>query len=851
MLLPLTAGFKPQDFKTCATASFCNRNRGNNSNGVLYSITPNSVSLKGAVMAATLSNAAMPSSLLTISMIAYQDGYIRLLVDEDTSVGRYKVPDIIMPANEDRRSSWTLTKQDAHCITLSLGDVSVLIVYTPFKIAVLVKGIPTLSVNSRNMFNFEQRRTKQEGDPAGWWDESFNGHLDSKPKGPESMSLDLSFPGCDHVYGLPERATSLALKATTGLPLKEPYRLYNLDVFEYLEESPFGLYGAIPMMLAHKAGLTTGVFCALPFPGPTALPQMFSIGYHQCRWNYKDEADVTAVDAGFDTHEIPYDVLWLDIEHTNGKRYLTWDAGVFPNPIAMQDDVASRGRKMVTIVDPHVKRDHNYYIFKEAEAAGYYVKNRNGGDFDGWCWPGASSYLDVSSPHVREWWNQQFALDKYQGSTKHLYIWNDMNEPSVFNGPEITMPKDNIHYGGIEHRDLHNVYGLHYHQATADGLALRGRSINPESGDRPFVLSRAFFAGTQRVGPIWTGDNAAEWAHLKVSVPMLLTLGLTGLPNSGADVGGFFGNPSTELLTRWYQMGTFYPFFRGHAHLEAARREPWLFGEPHTTRIRDAIRARYTLLPYIYTLFREANVTGLPLMRPLWFEFPSNKDTFSEQESFMLGPAMLVRPVVVQGASAVDVLLPRESRWYDSMTGAEASRSQTARIPVTMDSIPSYYRGGSVIPRRERPRRSTATMASDPYTLVVALDEHGEARGDLFTDDGSSYAYQAGAYTHRRFHLKGRRLSSTPETVAPGGVPSSPDAVGSGVLIERIVFLGLPNMKKGSPPPKVRVSVGGGEGVVVDLEVGPLSQRAPGSRSAAVLRAPGLRMGEDWRVELL
>lgn len=168
-----------------------------------------------------------------------------------------------------------------------------------------------------------------------------------------------------------------------------------------------------------------------------------------------------------------------------------------------------------------------------------------------------------------------------------------------------------------------------------------------------------------------------------------------------------------------------------------------------------------------------------------------------------------------------------------------------------MDSIPSYYRGGHIVPRRERPRRSTATMTSDPYTLVVALDEHGEAKGDLFTDDGSSYAYQQGAYTHRRFHLKARKLTSHAELVTPGGVPSVPGSVGSEVLIERIVFLGLPSQKRGAAAPKVRVTVGGGPGVVVDLEVGPLSQRSPNSRHAAVLRAPGLRLGQDWKVELL
>ena len=313
--------------------------------------------------------------------------------------------------------------------------------------------------------------------------------------------------------------------------------------------------------------------------GPPALPPRFALAYHQCRWNYKDEADVTAVNAGFDAADIPYDVLWLDIEHTDGKRYMTWDARYFPTPVRMQEEIGGFGRKMVTIIDPHVKRDANYPMHAEATAKGLYVRTAAGdADFDGWCWPGSSSYLDVSSPAIRDWWAAQFAFDKYAGSTPVLHVWNDMNEPSVFNGPEVTMQKDLQHAGGWEHRDVHNAYGMWYHAATAAGLARRSPGV------RPFVLSRSFFAGSQRYGAVWTGDNAAEWSHLAVSVPMLLSMSAAGLPFVGADVGGFFGNPDGELMTRWYQLGAFYPFFRGHAHHETKRREPWLFGEPYTAR---------------------------------------------------------------------------------------------------------------------------------------------------------------------------------------------------------------------------------------------------------------------------
>jgi alpha 1,3-glucosidase len=362
--------------------------------------------------------------------------------------------------------------------------------------------------------------------------------------------------------------------------------------------------------------------------GFPALPQQFAIAYHQCRWNYKSEEDVGEVDAGFDKHDIPYDVIWLDIEHTDGKKYFTWDKTLFPTPRNMQNRIAAKGRKMVTIVDPHIKRQAGYHVHTEAQNRGLYVKNSDskGGDYEGWCWPGSVSYLDFTRPEVRDYWADLFALSSYDESSPNLYIWNDMNEPSVFNGPEVTMYKDNLHGVDekVEHRDVHNLYGMYVHRATSEGLIKRDNA-------RPFVLTRSFFAGSQRYGAMWTGDNMAKWDHLRASMPMLMSLAVSGFQFVGADAGGFFGNPDTELLVRWYQAAAFQPFFRvsprlergcvplspslsshtralalhlslshtpplpfrqAHAHIDTARREPWLFGDATTDMIRDVSAAR-------------------------------------------------------------------------------------------------------------------------------------------------------------------------------------------------------------------------------------------------------------------
>jgi alpha 1,3-glucosidase len=317
--------------------------------------------------------------------------------------------------------------------------------------------------------------------------------------------LDICFHGYSHVYGIPEHASSFSLKDTTGknAEYNEPYRLYNLDVFEHELDSPMALYGSIPFMHSHKKDLSCGVLWLNAsemwidiektnnnvsthwmaesgdldlffFLGPTQkaihtayanltgkpqMPQEFAIAYHQCRWNYDSAQDVAQVNANFDNFDIPYDVLWLDIEHTNDKRYFTWDQNKFPNPIEMQRSLEQKLRKMVTIIDPHIKKDPQYHVSAIGAELDIFVKTVDGFTYDGHCWPGTSNWVDYTNPKGREFWSELFLFNKYTGSTKSLFTWNDMNEPSVFSGPEVTMAKDLIHYNNVEHRDVHNMYG--------------------------------------------------------------------------------------------------------------------------------------------------------------------------------------------------------------------------------------------------------------------------------------------------------------------------------------------------------------------------------------------------------
>lgn len=431
----------------------------------------------------------------------------------------------------------------------------------------------------------------------------------------------------------------------------------------------------------------------------------------------------------------------------------------------MIDNIARTGRKMVTIVDPHIKIDNNYPVYKSIKDTGLMVKNKDGRDFEGWCWPGNSGYPDFTNPAMRELWAKHFSYDKYIGSTQNLFTWNDMNEPSVFNGPEVTMHKDAKHMDDWEHRHVHNLYGLYVHKATFDGQIHRNSEVN-KLVDRPFVLSRAFYVGTQTAGAIWTGDNKADWDHMRYSVPMCLSVGVSGIPFVGADVGGFFGNPSVELLVRWYQTATTQPFYRAHAHIDSKRREPWLFGETALDQIRIALRFRYRILNYIYNYFYETHKTGNPIMRPIFWEFPQEENFFGEENEWMTGDSLLSVVVPDEGQTKVDVNLPGNPNtdlWYKFPFEVKNFSENNVRrqftifktglhksIPASLDdAMPVFLRSGKIICTKERPRRNSELMAYDPYTVYIALDQNFSAQGSHFEDN-----YRSLRSTHTITHFE-------------------------------------------------------------------------------------------------
>uniref|UniRef100_A0A671RCJ6 Neutral alpha-glucosidase AB n=1 Tax=Sinocyclocheilus anshuiensis TaxID=1608454 RepID=A0A671RCJ6_9TELE len=868
------------NFKTCDQSAFCKHQRELKPGQSPYRALLDTLELSDSRLTLQLINDNNKVRLL-LELYRLQGNMTRVKINELKPLKpRYEVPDVLI--SDPITEALSVVAQDENSLVLSLGgkDQRLIVSAQPFRLDIVEGPQVLMSLNSRGLLAFEHLRarkdtashTGKEEDKPGMWEETFKSHTDSKPNGPSSISLDFSLPGVEHVYGIPEHADTLKLKNTDG---SDPYRLYNLDVFQYELHNPMALYGAVPVLISHSTDRTMGIFWlnaaetwvdissntagkvrVIPqtdvrwisesglidvfimlgpkpadvftqyasLTGTQSFPPLSALAYHQCRWNYNDQEDVKTVDQGFDEHDIPYDFIWLDIEHADGKRYFTWDPSNFPQPKEMLQGLMDKRRKLVAIVDPHIRVDSGYKIHNEIRSKNFYVKNKDGGDYEGWCWPGNSGYPDFTNPEMRAWWASQFAYDQYEGSMENQYIWNDMNEPSVFNGPEVTMHKDALH-GVWEHRDVHNLYGLYVQKATADGLILRSGGVQ-----RPFVLTRAFFAGSQRYGAVWTGDNAAEWGHLKISIPMCLSLGLVGISFCGADVGGFFKHPSAELLVRWYQVGAYQPFFRAHAHIDTPRREPWLFGPENTALIREAIRQRYALLPYWYQLFYNTHRTGQPVMRPLWVEYPDDVATFSIEDEYLIGKDLLVHPVTDEGATGVTAYLPGkgEVMCFSTLNGFLSLPS--LKYFLWVSHIPVFQRGGSIICRKDRVRRSSSCMENDPYTLYVAPSSQGSAEGELYIDDFHTFSFEvAKQFVHRHLSFSANTLSS--RNLAPDSQFSTAS------WIEKIVIFG------GSQPSSVTLKNADGTESALEFEFG-------STLAVLTLRKPGVNAAADWTVVL-
>ncbi|MET0625076.1 MAG: TIM-barrel domain-containing protein [Pyrinomonadaceae bacterium] len=525
--------------------------------------------------------------------------------------------------------------------------------------------------------------------------------------------------------------------------------------------------------------------------GRTPLPPLWALGNQQSRWSYYPEARVREVARGFRESKIPADVIYLDIDYMDGFRVFTWNRERFPNPSKMISDLREQGFRVVVIIDPGIKVDENYHAYREGKAGGHFVRNADGSELHASVWPGVCAFPDFTDARAREWFGSYYKQHLDEGVAG---FWNDMNEPGVFlsnetpkpdvyHHPMKTFPLDARHAGdgaSGTHARYHNVYGMQMARSTFEGL----KRLAPDA--RPFVLTRAGYAGVQRYSAVWTGDNVASWDHLRLSIPMLLNLGVSGVPFVGADVGGFSGNPSAELYARWLQSAALTPFLRSHSEAGSKPHEPYSYGEEFTKINRASVELRYKLLPYLYTLFREHTETGAPVMRPLWFEYPDDQRTYTVEDQYLVGRDLLVAPVVREAATKRGVYFPRGDDWVDWWTGKRYAGGSDAEVEAPLDRLPLFARVGAVVPVIPVVQH-TAERFKVPLTLVVVSGKDGETR--IFQDEGDGYKSGDRPVTVRQ---RAGAITLSQETTAGGQLLTDAWA-----RVEAIELLGLTQWRHG------------------------------------------------------
>ena len=494
--------------------------------------------------------------------------------------------------------------------------------------------------------------------------------------------------------------------------------------------------------------------------GRAPLPPRWSLAYQQCRWSYYPESRVRKLASDFRSKRIPCDVIYLDIDYMEGYRIFTWSKKNFPNPKSMISDLARDGFKIAVIVDPGIKVDSLYHAYRSGLSGDHFLKYPDGKTYIGKVWPGECAFPDFSKAATRAWWGKNFEVLTEAGVRG---FWNDMNEPSVFDVTSKTVELNVIHDdNGLKtpHTKNHNTYGLLMTRSTYEGV----RGLRP--GERPFVLTRASYAGGQRYSAAWTGDNIASWEHLEMAVPMMLNLSISGQPFVGTDIGGFVGSPDGELYARWLQLGVFSPLMRTHTEWGSKDQEPWSYGPAYEKINKATIELRYKLLPYICNAMYQASTTGLSPMRPLAWEYPDVAGFLSEGTQFMFGDDLLIAPVLWPGATNREVRLPK-GEWYDYWSGKKYEGNTSVTVVAPVNRIPIFVKAGAILPTQQVVQYSDQAPI-DPLTLTFYPADSSTSL--YYEDDGQSFAYEKGGYLKRIF---GQKRTERSMVIAIGRVEGS------------------------------------------------------------------------------
>jgi len=482
--------------------------------------------------------------------------------------------------------------------------------------------------------------------------------------------------------------------------------------------------------------------------GKPELPPMWTLGYHQCKWSYYPESKVKEITSKFRELKIPCDGIYLDIDYMDGFRCFTWNKEYFPNPKRMVAELAKDGFKTVVIIDPGIKIDKDYWVYKEALENDYFCKRADGPYMKGKVWPGECNFPDYTNPAVREWWAGLFKELISEIGVKG--VWNDMNEPAVMEVPGKTFPPDVRHdYDGnpCSHRKAHNIYGTQMARATYEGVK---RFAYPK---RPFIITRSAYSGAQRYTSSWTGDNVASWEHLWIANIQMQRMSMSGMGFTGSDIGGFAEQPSGELYARWIQLGVFHPFCRTHSSGDHGEQEPWSFGTEVIDITRKFVELRYQLLPYLYTMFWNYVNDGTPMLKPLVYFDQEDMHTHYRTDEFIFGNQILVCPILEPNAQGRRMYLPK-GNWYNYWTNEFVEGKRELWVSTKFDEIPVFVKEGSIIPKYPV-QQYVGEMQFDELTLDVYY-KLGKEKSTVYEDAQDGYDYNKGRFSLRTFTFNGK-----------------------------------------------------------------------------------------------
>lgn len=712
-----------------------------------------------------------------------------------------------------RDHSWAIAKNVWEPVRWDMTETPEAITITTAELEVVIRGAPLLiefrDAKTRRVLNADQQ-------PMAYDAKGLLKGMTFDPEAGKFVAVAKKLGFAEHFYGLGEKAARLDKRRSSFVN-------WNSDTPGY-KEGTDPIYQTVPFYIGLQNGVAYGIFFDNSyrsyfdfgkssqqrmwfgaeggelnyyfFYGPSIkkiltryadltgrmpMPPLWALGHQQSRWSYYPDTIVEEVVRQYRQRDLPLDVIHLDIDYMSGYRVFTWDRDRFPNPKGLIEKLGKQGVKVVTIVDPGVKhqpspptaaritsitpelepQEQRYYVFDQGQERNFFQKRKSGELFIPRVWPGDSVFVDYTLPEARRWWG-----DLHRAYTDHgvAGIWTDMNEPADFVDQTGKNQIDVVSHDEGEkstHAKNRNVFALLMARATYEGL----ERLLPEL--RPYVITRAAYAGIQRYSTMWTGDTNSTWDALALSIPMFQSLGLSGQPFVGSDVGGFMGRANGELLVRSYQVSFLAPFCRNHKVIDGYDQEPWRFGSFYEDIIRKYLKLRYELMPFLYTSLEEAHRTGLPVFRPLVLNYQDDPNTVNLDDQFMIGSDLLVAPILNPGVTERLVYLPK-GVWYDYWTNRKYSGGTMIRVAAPLETVPMFVRAGAIIPTAPA-MNYIGERLWDPVTFLIYPDDSGTAGTVLYEDDGATVGYRKGSFRRMRVDISRSGAGYVVTTGAPEG----------------------------------------------------------------------------------